>query len=319
MKVLHIIDASNHGYRGGYVRRPYYYGHEMRNGELTSVSVLHGGFTAITNYIPTMQKEFFCDPDVENYYVVCFDSRSKTIKKQEHPTYKANRTYDSELCIHAQLEYAEEVLKLYGYPVARIEGYEADDIAYSLWRTCKHEYPLIVLHSSDKDWAFMIDDDTVQFSKRKDKNTGTYEYTVIDKTNYGSVYGVAYNIMTLYKVLTGDASDNIQGVGKKYLYYIQDSMPQGLSDVHLGDTRKVRDVLLATANKHPDFPITKAMDILDLITPEFVNVDSIANDIANARTKKIPYNYITSMQPQSRSDEHRDLFYDFVEATRIER
>lgn len=319
MKILHIIDAGNHAYRGGSIKRSYYYGQEMKNGVLESKSVLYGGFGALLNYIPMLEKDYFFDPEIENYFVVCFDSRSTLKKKEQYPFYKANRKYDPDSQVHSQLMYAEDVLNLYGYTTARIEGYEADDIAYSLWKFCKRDYDIIVLHSSDKDWAFMINDDTIQFAKRKVQGTNTYDYFVIDKTKYASIYSMQYNLMILSKVLKGDPSDGVSGIGMKYLYYIQDSMPAGLTDIHLGDNRNVRDVLLATAAKHTDFPIEKALLNLDVLTPESINVEEIAYQISVASPKKIPFNYLQAMKPHTKEGEHRELFYTFVENARTER
>ena len=319
VRVLHIIDASNHVYRGSMIKRHFSYGTEFDGCSYQSKSVPVGGLNALLNYPLMLERDYFGGADVENYYAFCFDSRSKTIKKQNNPMYKATRRYDPSLCAHAQLENAEEVLKLYGYPVLRVEGYEADDIAYTLWKTSKVDYDLIFLHRSDKDWAFMIDEDTTQFARRKIRETGQYDYVAITPSNYRDIYDVAYNIMLLYKVLKGDPSDNLSGIGIKYMRHIQDSIPSTIKDDGLGDVRKVRDVLLAAGKAHADFPINRAMELLDIISPEYINDDSLAATVLESRPKKLPYNYLTSVKPQNRDDIHRDIFYDFVEATRAER
>lgn len=318
MKILHIIDASNHVYRGASIKRPYYYGQEMVSGVLTPKSILHGGFTTLMNYVPSMEKEYFYDPEIENVYAFCFDSRSLTYKKQKYPFYKANRKYDPEIKAHAQMEYAEEVLKSYGYVVCREEGYEGDDVAYSLWQKCHDDYDLIVLHSTDKDWAFMIDDKTIQMSKRK-LPSGKYEYVVIESTNYERIYKVQYNLMLLYKVLKGDSSDGVSGIGVKFMSEIRNTLDAGYPVKQLGSIRNVRDILLQTGNKHPHFPIEQAIRVLDIISPESVDVSEYAFQLADSRPKKLPYNYITSVRPQSRDDEHREMFYDFVETARKDR
>lgn len=319
MKVLHIIDAGNHTYRGGSIRCPYHYGQEMVGGELKSMSVLTGGFNALMNYIPMLENDYFFDPEVENYFVVCFDSRSRLKKKDMYPFYKSNRSYDSSMQVHSQLMYAEDVLNYYGYVAARVEGYEADDIAYSLWKYCKRDYDLIILHSSDKDWAFMIDEDTVQFAKRKLPGTNQYDYVVIEKANYATVYHMQYNLMILSKVLQGDSSDGVKGIGKKFLTHIQDARPNDINDIRLGDARVVKDLLLATAKKYPAFPIEQALTNLDVVTPETVDVEEIAYQISVASPKKIPFNYLNALKPQTRNNEHRELFYTFVENARTER
>lgn len=320
MKVLHIIDASNHVYRGASVPRPFYYGQELINGELQSKSVLHGGFTALLDYIPMLEKSYFFDPEIENYYAICFDSRTKTHKKIENPTYKANRKYDPETCAHAQMEYAEAVLKEYGYVVCREEGYEADDIAYSLWKKYGKDYSLVVLHSTDKDWSFMINDDTVQFAKRKIQGQQKYEYRIIDPTSYTLEFKVQYNLMLFNKVLKGDTSDGVKGVGMKWFDNIKEIVvDKGLSPASFGDVRTVRDVLLAVGERNPNFPVNDAMSVLDLVTPELINVDRYAYELFDSRPKKLPINYILTTRPQTRSDVHKDLFYDFVERCRSER
>ena len=319
VRVLHIIDASNQIYRCAVMGRTYTYGTEFDGYSYQTKSVPVSGVSALLNYPLMIERDFFSGPNVENHYAFCFDSRSKTIKRQNNPEYKSSRTYDPSLCVHPQLEYAEEVLKLYGYAALRVEGYEADDIAYTLWKTAKSDYDLIFLHSTDKDWAFMIDPDTTQFAKRKIKETGQYDYVAITPTNFTDIYNMQYNTMLMFKVLKGDPSDCISGIGVKNLKYIQDSIPSHITPEQMNDVQNVREILLAAGKAHPEFPVAKALEILNLVSPEYIDDDSLAAEVLESRPKRLPYNYLWTVKPQNRDDEHKDRFYDFVEATRAER
>lgn len=315
VKILHLIDASNQGYRGSFSNTHYTYGTEFNGRVYEPVSVPVGAFNTIVNYATFMERQHFGNPDVENHYAYCFDSRSTTIKKQLHPEYKANRNYDPKSAIHEQFEYAEEVLRFYNYPVFRVEGYEADDIAHTLWKTAYMDYDYVFLHSSDTDWSFMINKDTVQVAIRKQPN-GKHELTLITKDNYKEELKTPYNTKILQKLIKSDSSDNIKGLGMRNLPAIQVAAKGFVSDDELGDIRKMRDLLLRTAKLTPTFPLEHAMDVLDLCTPEYLPNQDFTSALLDYRPKRMPDNYLYSMKPQTRSDEHHDMFYEYVEKVR---
>lgn len=315
VKILHIIDASNQGYRGSFNNRRFIYGTEFDGKVYNPVSVPVGAFSTIVNYATTMEAKHFGNPEVENHYVYCFDSRSKTIKKQMHPEYKSNRHYDPKSAIHEQFEYAEEVLRFYNYPVLRVEGYEADDVAYTLWKTAHLDYDYVFLHSSDTDWSFMINKSTVQIALRKQDN-GKYELTMISKDNYQEELKTPYNTMLLKKLIKSDSSDSIKGIGMRNLPAIQLAAKDFVTDAELGDIRMMRDLLIRTAKMTPTFPLEQAMDTLDILTPELLSNQDFAACLLDYRPKHMPESYLYSIKPQTKQNEHYDMFYEFVEKVR---
>lgn len=138
--------------------------------------------------------------------VVVVTDRNPTIKKDMIPGYKSNRSYSHEISVDkAATEY---ILQQCGIQLFAREGYEADDIAYSLVKDLHDKYDHIYLYTGDSDWYFMVDNTVSIMPSSSTSKTVTLE-TFEDMTGY------YYNTITLTKICEGDSSDCIPGLGKE--------------------------------------------------------------------------------------------------------
>lgn len=146
--------------------------------------------------------------------IAAADWGGSTYRKEIYPEYKANRKdlvekQTPEEKERARLFFDEyertlEVLDQHkDIKVFRYKGVEADDIAaYIVSRLNDYGYSQAWLISSDRDWDLLVSPNVSRFSyvTRKEHTLDTWDYPVSPK-EYIS-----------YKVLTGDAGDNIPGV-----------------------------------------------------------------------------------------------------------
>lgn len=139
------------------------------------------------------------------YVVICADSPTNwrtaiTADLEKERQYKAGRPRKEPEAI-LTLADTEERLRELGYPVARCEGYEADDVIAALVKqsTC----PTYV-HSDDKDLFQLITDRVTQLT-----NGGEMDADACMRK-----FGVPPRQMRELLVMAGDSSDNIAGCPK---------------------------------------------------------------------------------------------------------
>jgi 5'-3' exonuclease len=146
--------------------------------------------------------------------IAAADWGGSSYRKEIYPEYKANRKelvekQTAEEKEQARLFFDEyertlEVLSQHkDITVFRYKGVEADDIAaYICSRLHEYGFNQAWLISSDRDWDLLINEYVSRFSyvTRKEHTLDTWDYPVTPE-QYIS-----------YKVLTGDAGDNVLGV-----------------------------------------------------------------------------------------------------------
>lgn len=131
-------------------------------------------------------------------------------RKSLHPGYKLSRKLKFDNQTEEEKKSSEEFFGYYqnaldncGFPVIRLPGVEADDIAaYIVENKYKLDINGIWLISSDKDWDLLIEEDVSRFSTvtRKEVTVDNWEYPVT-REQYAD-----------YKTLIGDPGDDIPGV-----------------------------------------------------------------------------------------------------------
>lgn len=134
--------------------------------------------------------------------VVCSD-RNPTIKKEMCPGYKGNREHRND--IQVDKASAEYILQKCQVPLFAQTGYEADDIIYTIIKSCYNNYDKIYVYTGDSDLYFLVDDKVSikpSSSRAKEITRENYE-TAIYKD------GCIYNTCTFLKILYGDTSDCI--------------------------------------------------------------------------------------------------------------
>jgi 5'-3' exonuclease len=133
---------------------------------------------------------------------VCCDS-PRSLRREKHPTYKANRP-DKDLSALEQLRRTEETLLADGLLLWKIDGFEADDLIAAAAKHALAGGQEVTIASSDKDLLQLVRSDVTVISLK----TGVH-FTPQEVMNK---FGVRPDQMRDWLVLVGDASDNIEGV-----------------------------------------------------------------------------------------------------------
>ncbi len=143
------------------------------------------------------------------YAGVAFDAGGETYRHRLLPAYKATRVeIPYELAV--QLTPLEELLDALGIPVIAREGVEADDLLGAIARRAADKGLTVLITSSDKDLAQLVDDHIFLIRPAGRRPTGEIE--LFDAEKVIEKYGVPPARIVDYLALIGDSSDNIPGV-----------------------------------------------------------------------------------------------------------
>lgn len=119
--------------------------------------------------------------------------------------YKAHRPPKPEGLI-AQIELAEKALDAIGWPLVRVAGWEADDVAASIATQIAPTAAGVVIVSSDKDLCQLVGFPGVKVYHPWDKGVWINAKSVEEK------FGVKPNQIGDYLALCGDGTDGVPGV-----------------------------------------------------------------------------------------------------------
>ncbi|MHB8443063.1 MAG: DNA polymerase I [Patescibacteria group bacterium] len=150
---------------------------------------------------------------LQNYnpdYIICtFDSiNSSKIRKDKYSWYKANRSATPEDLID-QFDYVKDILKTLNTKVYEEPFYEADDIIASVIENFKNKDDIdIYVMTGDKDLLQLISRNVSLLMPLKSFS----DPVEINSNNVKEYFGMEPNMVTTYKGLRGDPSDNIPGV-----------------------------------------------------------------------------------------------------------
>lgn len=144
-------------------------------------------------------------------FLIAWDARAKTKRKEQYEEYKANRTkMPNEF--HYQMQLIKQLVEEIWISALEMPWYEADDIIGTLAQSeIQHEDVGVVIVSSDKDLKQLVTDRVMMFDAMKDIETTP------DSFFHANWYEAP--LIVDYLSLVGDASDNISGVrwiGKKW-------------------------------------------------------------------------------------------------------
>jgi len=142
-----------------------------------------------------------------DYTVFVFDPDGKTFRHDIYPEYKATRPpKDPEF--KSQELFIKEYLKLLGYPVYTISGFEGDDVVATIaTRASKHTiFEDIIIYTGDKD-IYQILDDKISIFNLKTKSLVT-PHNILDS------FPVRHTSVVDYLTLLGDSVDNVKGVNQ---------------------------------------------------------------------------------------------------------
>jgi len=121
-------------------------------------------------------------------------------RKKLWPEYKANRPEKDALALE-QMRLCEQDLRAAGYPMARFDGHEADDVIASLIDVIEGTS---VILTSDKDLLQLLDENCAIYHLARDR--------YIQVADLQAELGIKPSQVAEWLALTGDASDNVPGV-----------------------------------------------------------------------------------------------------------
>ncbi len=136
---------------------------------------------------------------------VVFDPKGKTFRNDLYPEYKANRAETPE-DLSAQYPAVLEMIEALGLPMVTVDGVEADDVIGTLARIAERRGEPVLIVTSDKDMAQLVDTRTALLDTMKNRR--------LDPDGVVEKFGVPPERIIDYLALMGDTSDNIPGVPK---------------------------------------------------------------------------------------------------------
>lgn len=193
-KTIYLIDGSSFLYRAYYSLRPLH----------TPAGVPVQAVYSFCRMIKHLINRFS-----PSYLGLVWDTKGPTIRHRMYEAYKATRqAAPSDLGDQKKLilNFADTV----GIKNVAQEGYEADDILYSLAQDLALRDNTVILVTSDKDMGQALKNQVVIFDPFKDQ--------IIDVQMQALLLGFPIEKLPFYFALLGDTSDNIpgvRGIGKK--------------------------------------------------------------------------------------------------------
>lgn len=187
-KTFLIIDGSNFLFRAYHALPPL----TTRSGRPTG---------AIRGVITMFQK--LLDSFDPAYVAVTFDAKSKSFRSDIYADYKAHRPPMPD-DLREQIAPLMDVVDLMGLPRLIIDGIEADDVIATLSIEAKQKGFNVIIASSDKDLAQLVDDQIKMYDGMKNQ--------MLDREGVFEKHGVYPESIRDYLTLMGDKADNIPGV-----------------------------------------------------------------------------------------------------------
>lgn len=255
MKNLLIVDGNS------VLNRAYYGIRPLSTKDGLPTNALFGMMTILKKHLDHIKPDFA---------VIAFDLKAKTFRHKKCDFYKANRKpMPEDLAI--QLPYAKELVKMLGFNVLELEGYEADDIIGTVSRTPHSEKIHSYILTGDRDSLQLINDDTSVILLK------TKEDIIYNTEKFIEDYGVTPLQYIDVKAIMGDSSDNIPGIcgiGEKgafklisefgnldalYQSYESSSLSQGIK-AKLENGKEMAYISKFLATIVLDVPINKCID-----------------------------------------------------------
>jgi DNA polymerase-1 len=144
-----------------------------------------------------------------DYIVACYDLPEPTYRHEVYEEYKAGRK-EADDDLVAQIERSYDLFEAFQIPIYEKAGFEADDILGTIVEKTKSDKNVeVIIASGDMDTLQLVDKKKVQvYTLRKGiQDTVLYdEQAVLDRFQFKP------ELLTDYKGLRGDPSDNIIGI-----------------------------------------------------------------------------------------------------------
>jgi len=153
----------------------------------------------------TMAELTSISADVE-HMIICADAPPYK-RAAVFPDYKAHREEPTQQEVY-QKKLLGRLLKQRGWPVAKVDGYEADDVIATLARIYGQWCPEVLILGADKDLAQCITANVLQIVPA----SGERQTARRDIKGCKQKFKVLPEHMRLYQALCGDKEDNVPGV-----------------------------------------------------------------------------------------------------------
>ncbi|GAB6067282.1 DNA polymerase I [Methylothermus subterraneus] len=187
-KLLVLVDGSSFLYRAYHALPP------LRNSKGEPTGAIYGVANMLRKLLNTYDTP---------YFAVVFDAPGKTFREAWYAAYKAQRPPMPEE-LAAQLKPLQELIEALGIPQIVHEGVEADDVIATLASQAKALGFRVVVATSDKDLAQLVDDRLIL--------DDTLSGTRLDVQGVQEKFGVPPAKIVDFLALVGDPTDNIPGV-----------------------------------------------------------------------------------------------------------
>ena len=188
MEKLYLIDSSC------YIYRAFYAIPNLRTSLGFPTNAVYGFTTMLMN---------LCMKEKPGYIACAFDLPAPTFRHRAYPEYKANRPQMPE-DLQKQIPVIKEIVSALHISALEIEGYEADDILATVAKIAGSRGVETFIFSKDKDCLQIA---CPEIKIVKEENTDAY-----DSGKVRQIYGVDPSQLVDVMALSGDRSDNIQGI-----------------------------------------------------------------------------------------------------------
>jgi DNA polymerase-1 len=162
------------------------------------VNALYGVLMAVLKVV---------DRESPDAFVACWDLEGPTFRHEAFAEYKAQREKKEDE-LYAQIPLIQEGLALMGVPSHMVPGFEADDVIGTLARRAEAAGWDVVVLTGDRDLLQLVSDRISVRLFRK----GISETDEVTPATIQTQFGLTPEQIIEYKILRGDASDNIPGV-----------------------------------------------------------------------------------------------------------
>jgi len=189
-KPIVLVDGSSYLYRAFHALPPL----------TTSKGQPTGAIYGVINMLRKLLTDY--QPDK---IIVVFDAKGKTFRDELYEEYKANRPPMPD-DLQDQIEPLHEAIEAMGIPLVMVEGVEADDVIGTLSREACAEGYHVVISTSDKDMAQLVNKQITLINTMSNKK--------YDEAGVKEKFGVTPKQIIDYLTLVGDTSDNVPGVPK---------------------------------------------------------------------------------------------------------
>lgn len=144
-----------------------------------------------------------------DYIVACYDLPQKTFRHEAYDAYKGHRSKTDDALVD-QIKASRILCEAFNIPVYDMPGFEADDILGTIVEQTKDRNDVeIIIATGDMDSLQLVSGKKVRvFTLKK----GLNDTIVYDEDAVQERFGFGPELLTDYKGLRGDPSDNIIGV-----------------------------------------------------------------------------------------------------------